>query len=230
MALAAGECTGDWIVFVDDDNLLAADYLEKLIELDKQFPKIGVISASITGEFESMVPPWAEPYLQYLAIRPLRRGVWGNIPGPHIGPIGAAMAVRRPLFEEFARRWRMGAVSPRLGRKAGSLAAGTDDSVFQDIAFDLDYGCGAFPELSMIHLIPSERLKLDYLRKLVRDITKSHAIMALDRGWRPAFADYLRLVRAVVNAVFQPTREQRLIEFSRIKGRLVAYRKANAKS
>ena len=59
MTAAAPHVLSDWVVFVDDDNLLAPDYFAALSALSAEFPRIGVLSASIEGEFEAPVPDWA---------------------------------------------------------------------------------------------------------------------------------------------------------------------------
>lgn len=177
MAAAAQEISGKWVVFVDDDNLVATDYLESLLKLHREFPQIGVFSASISGIFKAAVPEWANDYLIYLAIRRVETPKWANCYPAPVGPIGAGMCVRADLYQEFAQLVINGNLSSGLGRTQGSLMAGTDDTVFMDIAFCSGYGCGEFPELKLEHVIPPERLTLDYISRLVRDVTYSHTIL-----------------------------------------------------
>ena len=226
MIAAAPHVRGEWVVFVDDDNVLAPDYLVALARLSAEFPRIGVFSASIEGEFETPVPDWAESFLSYLAIRPLDRAYWGNIAGPHIGPIGAGMCVRRPVYDAFVDSYRSGKVEASLGRTAGSLAAGTDDTVFMDLAFPQGYGCGAFPELRMTHLISSDRLEFDYMKRLVRDISRSHALLEQQREPVRQSRRLLGMVRQTISSLLRARGNVRRILLARSQGKWAAYRSA----
>ena len=50
------ESTGDLLVFVDDDNVLAADYLANALALASAWPNLGAFGASISAEFETPPP------------------------------------------------------------------------------------------------------------------------------------------------------------------------------
>lgn len=224
MIAAASHPLGNWLVFVDDDNVLAPNYLEALSSLSTEFPRIGVISASIEGEFETPVPEWAKPFLSYLAIRPLTEAYWGNSAGPHIGPIGAGMCVRRPVYDAFVDSYRLGNVAVSLGRTAGSLAAGTDDTVFMDLAFPLGLGCGAFPELRMTHLISSGRLEFPYLKRLITDISRSHALLEMQREPKRRSKRLLGLARQTLSGLLRARGNVRRLLLARSLGKWAAYR------
>lgn len=223
MVSASRETEGDWIIFVDDDNVLDSDYLMSLLLLSEEFPRIGVCSSSIRGEFEKEVPDWAVEYLSYLAIRPLKCAVWGNITGAHIGPIGAGMAIRRKVYEAFVSDYRDGKIQAHLGRTVGSLTAGTDDTIFMDIAFREGLGCGAFPELQMTHLIAALRLTPCYMQKLVHDVTKSHALLAAARGEGKSLAAFLRIIKAFVWCALLLSGQTRRIALARCSGQFSAF-------
>jgi len=183
LGLVHARCAGirrarsETIVFVDDDNVLSPDYLKNALHLFATQPALGILSGSIEGEFESAPPTWLHPFLPFLAIRPLDRDIWGNQPGPHVWPIGAGMVLRKSLAEEHLRKVAE-KVRPDLGRKGGGLLAG-EDTDYAYTAFATGWGCGAFTQLRMQHLIPRRRLEKDYLRRLVVDVTESHERLAL---------------------------------------------------
>ncbi len=214
MAGVASEVKGDWVVFVDDDNVLEPDYLESLLNLHRNFPQIGVFSASITGSFETPVPEWALPFLRYLAVRKVPKPKWANCHPAPVGPVGAGMCVRSDLYREFVKLVAACEISAGLGRTQGKLSAGTDDTIFMDIAFRFGFGCGAFPELKLHHLIPANRLELNYLKRLVRDITHSHTVLEAQRNARKLniFRSTVRLALDQIALFKEPSRQARMIK------------------
>lgn len=224
MAAACDELSGDWVIFVDDDNVLNHDYLEKLLDIADEHPKIGVMSASICGEFEVPVPIWAEQFLHYIAIRPLSRSYWANIHGAQIGPIGAGMCVKREIYDEFVKAIDCGDIDSSLGRTSGSLTAGTDDTVFMDIAFRLGYGCGSFQGLELTHLIKQDRLTLPYFRRIAYDMTRSHTILELKRNAKQAAFLRTKLLIYAIRIMLKCPTEERAIKLAMIKGKFAGLR------
>src|SRR5580658_2507120 len=47
------ESTGDVLVFVDDDTVLASDYLEQTLAVERQWPFIGMWAGQVDPEFET---------------------------------------------------------------------------------------------------------------------------------------------------------------------------------
>src|SRR5689334_22435941 len=62
------ETRSDLIIFVDDDNVLDADYLEQAARIAAERPYLGAWGGRILPEFE--VPPakWTEPWWGLLAV------------------------------------------------------------------------------------------------------------------------------------------------------------------
>jgi glycosyltransferase involved in cell wall biosynthesis len=52
------ESTGDVLVFVDDDNVLRADYLEQALAIAEKHPRIGSWGGTIYPQFEQPPPEW----------------------------------------------------------------------------------------------------------------------------------------------------------------------------
>lgn len=63
------ESKGEIMVFVDDDNVLASDYLEQTLVISQQQPRAGVWCGQSRPVFETPPPDWAQPFLPYLALR-----------------------------------------------------------------------------------------------------------------------------------------------------------------
>jgi len=165
-------------VLVDDDNVLAPDYLAETLLLFAAYPQIGAMGGKSVPEFAVEPPPWAREFYGLLALRDL-----GDTPlissglrptgathnqYPAFSPIGAGMALRR----DATRCWLTAAASPLSDRRGGELTSGGDnDLVFAVLEAGLEVAY--FPQLTLTHLIPAARLDADYLARLNRSIQKS---------------------------------------------------------
>jgi glycosyltransferase involved in cell wall biosynthesis len=175
------ETSGAIILFVDDDNLLALDYLEQLIKLHQQHPQIGVWSGNIAPIFESPPASSTQRYWEYLALRQVDREIWSNLPDSAPLPCGAGMSVRREVALHYCTDTITNPLRFMLDRKGKSLLAGGDTDIGL-AACDLGFGVGSSPNLKVQHLIPAERLQRSYLNQLVESITYSHQLLYLVRN------------------------------------------------
>lgn len=190
------------LVFLDDDNVPAASFLERVLDIAKEFPFLGAWGGSATGEFESTVPPWMSGRLRMLAVREVREELWSNM--SHIAdsmPNGAGLCVRREVAEAYARLHASGARPIMLDRAGDSLLSGGDEDLAA-CACDLGLGIGVFPRLELTHLISAARLEKRYLVRLAEDIAYSavirhwyHGRVALSpsRTFRSRVVERLRL-------------------------------------
>lgn len=172
---------GEYAVLVDDDNVLAPDYLAKVIGFLDSHPRVGAVGGKSLPEFAGPVPPWADEFLPLLALRDqgdatvvsngLRPAGASRNVYPECAPIGAGMAVRRAAWNTWldARRDDPHALSDRRGTTLTS--AGDNDLVFCILhhGWEVAY----FPELVLTHLIPATRLEPAYLARLNRSIQTS---------------------------------------------------------
>jgi glycosyltransferase involved in cell wall biosynthesis len=176
------EARGDLIVFVDDDNLLDADYLAEAVRLAGEWPQIGVFGGRITPEFEAPEPEWLGAFRGHLALADFERDEWANIPGDGaVIPCGAGLCVRRPLAEHWAARV---AADPRragLGR-SGSQTLSCEDTDLVFSCLDDGWGSARFTALHLTHVIPASRLEYAYHRRLARDIGYSYGRLLTIRG------------------------------------------------
>jgi hypothetical protein len=67
-----------------------------------------------------------------------------------------------------------------MGRKGNALP-GVDDWEMAMSACDLGLGMGKFPELSLTHLIPKERIQLDYLLALQENASRAYQLYVSSR-------------------------------------------------
>jgi glycosyltransferase involved in cell wall biosynthesis len=176
------EARGELLVFVDDDNVLAVDYLEQTIRIGSFHEFIGAWGGSIEPEFEIQPSEWTRRFWPFLAMRSVERSFWSNITTDYMPmPYGAGLTIRRKLAEAYARHLETDEQAMRLGRKGNELTACEDvDMVLT--ACDLGYGYGIFVELQLLHLIHQGRLSEDYLLRLVEGSAFSVSMLKVRRG------------------------------------------------
>jgi hypothetical protein len=176
--------SGELIVFVDDDNLLAPDYLENALAISRRLPCLGVFNGSIQGEFETVPSASVQFLLPQMAVREVSREEWaclGVERGVPVPLCGAGMVVRREMALVYYEKVALSPLRKSLGRSGTQLAAG-EDSDLALCSCQEGYAVGVFPDLRLTHLIPTRRLEKNYLLKLVEGTVFSHII--LDFIWK----------------------------------------------
>src|SRR5262249_10607419 len=94
------EATGDVLVFVDDDNVLDADFLHQGLLVAGERPWLGAWSGQCRPEFQESPPEWTRRYWGNLVIREFNRDVWSNLPRlAETMPCGAGLCVRREVAQ-----------------------------------------------------------------------------------------------------------------------------------
>ena len=170
----------DLAVLVDDDNVLAPDYLAHVLAHFAEHPQLGTAGGKSLPEFAAPPPAWTHEFFPLLALRdlgdhpliaaPLRpAGSTLNL-YPACAPIGAGLALRRAAWTAWVEARRdHAALSDRCG---DALTSGGDNDIVL-CALRTGWACAYFPDLSLTHLIPASRLTPDYLARLNRGIQQS---------------------------------------------------------
>ena len=179
------ESRGALLVFVDDDNVLDADYLETARDIASSVPQIGAFGASTRGEFDVPPPEWIVPHLDGLAICELAQDHLSYAPGWSLAtPYGAGLCVRRAVADDYAEKASTTPLRKILGRTGARLGAG-EDSDLAWCAIDIGMGTGRFCSLRLTHLIPGERLTEAHVIRLQAGFAASEEIAAVLRPDRP---------------------------------------------
>ena len=167
---------GKLLVYVDDDNVLASNYIKTCAALSSANLKIGVWSAEVSGKFEKKAPRWVEQYFPFLALISHTKDKVANHSDGGTLPIGAGMVVRRSVMESYARELSNCHIRSKLDRRPGSLMAAGDTDIGYT-ALKLGYACCYTKSLKVQHLISKERLNPNYLYKLAREVSASHQLL-----------------------------------------------------
>ncbi len=171
------ESDGDILIYVDDDNLLASDYLRTAVGLFESHPFLGTIGPGLLEpEFAVEPPPRLKPYLALLALRSTRQALWSSNPTDRASvPWGAGLCVTRPVAQAYRQLVEQLDTEAPLDRR-GQRLFGNGDIAFSWAAAQIGQGFGVFPQLRATHLIRAERLTPSYLLRLVHDSTFSNTV------------------------------------------------------
>lgn len=166
------------ICFVDDDNEIAPDYLERVLEISETEAELGAWGGICQGAFEAPVGSLQHEWLPHLGVReaghePLTGH--GDAWGPH-EPIGAGICVRRHVAEGYVAFVEGEGAAGALGRKGNALLSG-EDSLISRIAHRLGYVVGYRPQLQLMHHITAPRLKIRYLTRLMHGHGRSYVVL-----------------------------------------------------
>ena len=196
------ESTGDLLIFVDDDNVLDAEFLEIALRTMEQRPFLGSWSGQCRPAFEEPPPEWTRRYWGNLVIREFDKDVWSNLPRmPQSMPCGAGLCVRREVAVHYLDLHESGKRSFQFDRNGKSLLSGGDNDLAA-CACDIGLGVGLIASLKLTHLISPERLTEDYLARLSEGIHYSSTMLDSEYGSRAGqrtalgrAADFLRVIR-----------------------------------
>jgi glycosyltransferase involved in cell wall biosynthesis len=196
------EANGELLVFVDDDNVLDADFFEIALRTAEEKPFLGSWSGQCRPDFEESPPEWTRRYWGNLVIREFGRDIWSNLPRlPESMPCGAGLCVRRDVALHYLHLYESGRRSFQFDRAGGSLLSGGDNDLAA-CACDIGLGVGLIASLKLTHLISPERLTVDYLARLAEGIHYSSTLLdschGIPTGRRTALgrtADFLRIMR-----------------------------------
>jgi glycosyltransferase involved in cell wall biosynthesis len=161
------ESRADLLIFVDDDNLLSASYLDQALQIDVAFPRLGSWGGgSISPEFERSPPPHLKPFISHLALRDNTKRFWSNDINSHESiPVGAGLCVRRQVALSYLDFCAQSDVKI-TGRKGNSLL-GHEEYELCFVGCGIGFGMGVFPDLKITHLIPKERVTDEYFLRLL---------------------------------------------------------------
>lgn len=176
------ESKADILVFADDDNVLAPDYLEQALGISLEWPFVGAWGGSLIPEYEKPLPAWVGDQEWRLAVMEVKEDVWSNLRDAFATiPAGAGMCVRRSVAQKYLERCEQNPANTKLDR-SGKGMAGYGDVDLAYCAMDLGLGTGKSKRLQLTHLIPAARLTLDYFVRQTEGDAFSYMLFRAIRG------------------------------------------------
>jgi glycosyltransferase involved in cell wall biosynthesis len=171
--------SGDWIAFVDDDCLLAEDWIEEAARFAAEHPQCGAFGGKI-------ILDWEEPPPQFVVNRRYAYAGkrFGDTPQMRSWLAGAGMILRRSALEQSG--WvEKQLLEDRIGQV---LVSGGDVEIGMRIAAHAEVWYT--PTLKLHHVIPSRRMTREYLRRMVFGLGASrHNVAALT--WNGSYLSWL---------------------------------------
>lgn len=153
---------GEFIGFLDDDNLPAPSWIVRSYLFGKLHTQAGAYGGKIYANYEVLPPENFDRIEGFLAIRD--RGEYPNLYQPEVLslPPGAAMVVRRQAWLDCVPQ------RPKLGGKSAGFMVQGDDWEPLIYLYKSGWEIWYNPEMTTEHQIPAFRLDRDYLIHLIR--------------------------------------------------------------
>ncbi len=188
---AVEKARGEFIGFLDDDNLPEPEWVAQAYTFGKNNPKVGAFGSQIHGEFfeqnsESELPENFKQIACFLAI--IERGSKPHLyePKKKMLPPGAGVVVRKQAWEENVPK-KLFLHFTGHSKKAGLACEDLEALInIQQGGWEIWYN----PAMVVYHKIPNSRLKRDYLLSLLRcsALSRNHLRMMTLKGWQKPLA------------------------------------------
>jgi len=210
--------SGEWIVFVDDDNLLDCNYLEKSLEVIDERPEIALFCGRISPEFQSPPPEWLKLFHRQLAIIDFASDSWAREWDPARIPCWTAgMCIRRHVAMSFFQNVQNDPFVIAIKTRVEDVYL-----VMETVRKGNE--AGLFCRLHLRHLIPTERMTPEYLSRVVAETAYNVTILRR-RESTAGIRDFLRPMKQAIMATWKhgisPTgRIMRAAAFSDLQGEL----------
>ena len=159
------------ISFVDDDNWVEKDWIQKVFETMYADREIGILGGNGTAVADVPLPAWFNKYQSAYAVGPQ-----GDASGERKSILyGAGMNIRKSTWENLKKE---GFDFQLTGRKGKVLSSGEDSELSLAVILNgqkLYYRS----DLTFDHFMPEGRLNWDYLMKLVGSFGRAEPVTGI---------------------------------------------------
>jgi glycosyltransferase involved in cell wall biosynthesis len=185
----------EWVVFVDDDNVLDTDYLERAAEVIACHPDVVLFCGRITGVFEQIPPLWLHDFFRQLAIINVEKDSWASSWEPAKVPCWTAgMCIRRDVLTAHFDEVESDPFAVAQTR--------VEDVYLVMRTVERGFTAGLFRALHLRHLIPPERMTPEYLCRITDETAYNMTVLRC-RATGPSIRDLLRPLKEAAVATFR---------------------------
>ena len=175
---AIAATSSDWMLCVDDDNILSPDYVAEGLGFIDAHPDVGAFGGELALPQEIAVPAGTAPFLPYLAVRDAGDAMMKGVSEKWEAwePPAAGAFIARAVLEDFAAFVRANSKASALGRAPGSFAS-CEDSLLMHSAFRIGRATAYDPALRLEHHVDPARFGFSNLVRLMEGYGRSHAVL-----------------------------------------------------
>lgn len=161
-----------WVMFCDDDNVLAPDFLQKAQETIGSDSRLGVLGSLGIPEFMGPKPDWFDRYASSFAVGPQ---LVGEEKGNQLVFVYGAGSIYRkmPILELFKNGFQ-----PVISDRKGNELISGGDVEWCWLMQLLDYKIAYSSKLQFTHQLPASRLTWEYYIRLKRGISASAGLLS----------------------------------------------------
>jgi glycosyltransferase involved in cell wall biosynthesis len=169
------ESKGEMVCFIDDDGFAYPDYIENLHKELEKNRAIEAFGGRIFPRYEEQKPKWLSKWLMPL-LSVLDKGNSIRLFKGRDYPIGANMGCKRSIL------LKAGAFNTELGRKGTELLGGEEKDFFFKVK-KMNIPVFYLPNVTIDHIIPDQRLTVDYIKRMANGIGRSEQIRTKNKSF-----------------------------------------------
>lgn len=151
----------EYLLFCDDDNWLANNYIENTYCTFRKYPNIGMLGGWCDPISDIKIPKWFQEVNTYYAVGKLHNKSI-ELKNISSGVFGAGMSIKKTAFQALKLT---GFQFSMTGREGNKLSGGEDFELRIGLGL-LNYTCFFSTDLYFQHFIPKDRLQKAYVNKI----------------------------------------------------------------
>lgn len=190
--------SADLLLFVDDDTVLDQTYLERGLSVFHEDKSLGCWGGQLIAEYEVSPPAWFYKFANYYAVFEFTEDTitsWGSFNWNFDSlPPTAGMFTTKTVSSAYLDAFSKCKLRKMIGAK-GSLQLRGEDTDYAIFAMKKGYQVARLKNLTLLHLIPCERLTLKYLEGLMVGVHAGTVVIRFIHEGRypsrPSFMDSL---------------------------------------
>lgn len=163
------EAQGEFLIFVDDDETIIPEHLERLDNHLRTYPEAVLCGTPVIPVYEIPEPKWMSRFTQRLIGGYFDQGKEVKILEAKNYPGTGHTIIKKELYERY------GNYNTELGRKGTSLIGAEDKDMFNRLKNN-NIVCYYLPDIPIYHHIPPNKMTDEFFHKLTYSIGKSERI------------------------------------------------------